>query len=53
MSETTSPFGFKDLDPREKVSQVHGVFARVAGSYTGQFLAPLLGLRRARATTAA
>ena len=27
--------------------------ARVAGSYTGQFLAPLLGIRRARATTAA
>jgi excinuclease ABC subunit A len=27
--------------------------ARVAGSYTGQFLAPLLGVRRARATTAA
>jgi excinuclease ABC subunit A len=27
--------------------------ARVPGSYTGQFLAPLLGLRRARATTAA
>ena len=26
--------------------------ARVAGSYTGQFLAPL-GVRRARATTAA
>ncbi len=24
--------------------------ARVAGSYTGQFLAPLLGIRRARAT---
>ena len=33
MSETTSPFGFKDLDPREKVSQVHGVFARVADKY--------------------
>ena len=27
--------------------------ARVPGSYTGQFLAPLLGIRRARATTAA
>jgi len=27
--------------------------ARVSGSYTGQFLAPLLGIRRARATTAA
>src|SRR4029077_86883 len=27
--------------------------ARVAGSYTGQFLAPLLGVRRGRATTAA
>jgi excinuclease ABC subunit A len=27
--------------------------ARVSGSYTGQFLAPLLGVRRARATTAA
>ena len=27
--------------------------ARAAGSYTGQFLAPLLGIRRARATTAA
>jgi excinuclease ABC subunit A len=27
--------------------------ARAAGSYTGQFLAPLLGVRRARATTAA
>jgi excinuclease ABC subunit A len=27
--------------------------ARVAGSYTGQFLAPLLGIRRGRATTAA
>jgi excinuclease ABC subunit A len=27
--------------------------ARVAGSYTGQFLAPLLGMRRARATSAA
>ena len=34
MSEsTTSPFGFKDLDPREKVSQVKGVFSRVASSY--------------------
>ena len=34
MSETaTSPFGFKDLDPREKVAQVHGVFARVASNY--------------------
>ena len=27
--------------------------ARVAGSYTGQFLGPLLGVRRGRATTAA
>jgi len=27
--------------------------ARASGSYTGQFLAPLLGIRRARATTAA
>ncbi len=27
--------------------------ARVAGSYTGQFLAPLLGTARSRATTAA
>ncbi|HVZ87921.1 MAG TPA: excinuclease ABC subunit UvrA [Polyangia bacterium] len=27
--------------------------ARVAGSYTGQFLAPLLGVRRSRATSAA
>jgi excinuclease ABC subunit A len=27
--------------------------ARVAGSYTGQFLAPMLGVRRGRATTAA
>ncbi len=34
MSETqTSPFGFKDLDPRDKVAQVHGVFARVASNY--------------------
>jgi len=34
MSETkTSPFGFKDVDAREKVSLVHGVFARVADRY--------------------
>ncbi len=29
----TSPFGFKDVDAREKVSLVHGVFARVASKY--------------------
>ena len=29
----TSPFGFKDVDTREKVSMVHDVFARVASSY--------------------
>ena len=34
MSETaTSPFGFKDVDAREKVSLVHGVFKSVASSY--------------------
>lgn len=34
MSETaTSPFGFKDVDAREKVSLVHGVFKNVASSY--------------------
>ena len=34
MSETTtSPFGFKDVDAREKVSLVHDVFARVADKY--------------------
>ncbi|MGZ3306233.1 MAG: class I SAM-dependent methyltransferase, partial [Asticcacaulis sp.] len=29
----TSPFGFRDVDAREKVSLVHGVFKNVAGSY--------------------
>ncbi|MGA9658288.1 MAG: bifunctional demethylmenaquinone methyltransferase/2-methoxy-6-polyprenyl-1,4-benzoquinol methylase UbiE [Asticcacaulis sp.] len=29
----TSPFGFKDVDAREKVSMVHGVFASVAPKY--------------------
>jgi len=34
MSDTaTSPFGFKDVDAREKVSLVHDVFARVAPKY--------------------
>ena len=34
MSDTaTSPFGFKDVDAREKVSMVHDVFARVAPKY--------------------
>ena len=34
MSETkTSPFGFKDVDAREKVSMVRDVFARVADKY--------------------
>ncbi len=34
MSDTaTSPFGFKDIDAREKVSLVHDVFARVAPKY--------------------
>ncbi len=34
MSDTaTSPFGFKDVDAREKVSLVHDVFARVASNY--------------------
>ena len=33
MSETTSPFGFKDVDAREKVSLVHGVFKSVASNY--------------------
>lgn len=34
MSDTaTSPFGFKDVDAREKVSLVHGVFASVAADY--------------------
>lgn len=34
MSDTaTSPFGFRDLDPREKVSRVAEVFARVAPKY--------------------
>ncbi|EGF92091.1 ubiquinone/menaquinone biosynthesis methyltransferase family protein [Asticcacaulis biprosthecium C19] len=34
MSETaTSPFGFKDVDARDKVSMVHGVFKSVASSY--------------------
>ena len=29
----TSPFGFRDVDAREKVSLVHDVFARVASKY--------------------
>ena len=34
MSDTaTSPFGFKDVEAREKVSLVHDVFARVAPKY--------------------
>ena len=34
MSETaTSPFGFKDVDAREKVRMVRGVFDRVASKY--------------------
>ncbi|ESQ73580.1 class I SAM-dependent methyltransferase [Asticcacaulis sp. AC402] len=31
--QVTSPFGFKDVDAREKVSMVHDVFKSVASSY--------------------
>ncbi|HTN41389.1 MAG TPA: class I SAM-dependent methyltransferase, partial [Asticcacaulis sp.] len=30
---STSPFGFKDVDAREKVAMVHDVFKNVASSY--------------------
>lgn len=32
-AEKTSPFGFKDMPADQKVSMVHGVFARVADRY--------------------
>jgi demethylmenaquinone methyltransferase / 2-methoxy-6-polyprenyl-1,4-benzoquinol methylase len=32
-AEATSPFGFQDLDPREKVRRVRGVFDSVASRY--------------------
>jgi demethylmenaquinone methyltransferase / 2-methoxy-6-polyprenyl-1,4-benzoquinol methylase len=31
--QKTSPFGFKDLDPSEKVAEVHSVFKNVASKY--------------------
>jgi len=32
-SASTSPFGFKDVDAREKVAMVHDVFKNVASNY--------------------
>lgn len=45
-ASTTSPFGFRDVDAKEKVSLVHGVFARVAGNYDLMNDAMSVGIHR-------